>query len=69
MLKFHKLHDEHNAILVTPQYQREYGEALQEWYPNHEIIPSTMVSAGNSYLVNKDELLKQYNEKINANTH
>jgi hypothetical protein len=68
-MKFHKLHDEHNAILVTPQYGRDYGIKLSEWYPTHEIIPSTMVSAGNSYLVNKDELLKQYNEKLNENTH
>ena len=68
-MRFHKIHDDHNAILVTTQYQREYGEKLQEWYPDHEIIPSTMVSAGYSYLVNKVELLKQYNEKINENTH
>ena len=68
-MRFYKIHDEHNAILVTPQYLRDYGEKLQEWYPDHEIIPSTMVSAGYSYLVNKVELLKQYNEKINENTH
>ena len=68
MLKFYRLHEEPNAILVTAAYNRHYGEKLKEEYPGHEIIEDEMVPVGYSYLVNKDELLKQYKEKTNENS-
>lgn len=68
-MKFYRLHEEPNAILVTAAYNRHYGEKLKEEYPGHEIIESDQVPLGYSYLVNKDELIKQYQEKTSENNN
>jgi hypothetical protein len=68
-MKFYRLHEEPNAILVTAAYNRHYGEKLKEEYPEHEIIESELVPLGYSYLVNKDELMKQYQEKTSENNN
>lgn len=62
-MKFYRLHENPNAILVTPQYNKHYGEKLKEEYPGYKIVESTVVPLGYSYLYNEEELERQYKEK------
>ena len=49
-MKYHIMHDDHDIIICTPQYYREYAEAIKKYYPNHEVEPTTMAPHGNAYL-------------------
>lgn len=60
-MKYHIMHDDHNIIICTPQYYREYAEAIKKHYPNHEVEPTTMAQHGNVYLFNKEKLKEEYN--------
>lgn len=59
-MKYHIMHDDHNIIICTPQYYREYAEAIKKHYPNHEVEPTTMAPHGNAYLFNKEKLKEEY---------
>ena len=54
------MHDDHDLLVVTPQYAKHYEEAIKKHYPNHEVEASTMVSHGQAYLFNKQKLKEQY---------
>ena len=64
-MRFIKLHESPDTILVTPQYKRHYEIKLKEWYPELDVVDSLEVSHGHAYLVSKDELIKEYKKKIN----
>lgn len=59
-MKYHIMHDDHDLIVCTPQYYREYQEAIKKHYPNHAIEPTTLAPNGNVYLFNKQKLKEEY---------
>lgn len=61
-MKFNIVDYDHDLLVVTPQYAREYSEAIKKHYPNHEVEESTLVSHGQAYLFNKERLKKQYEQ-------
>ena len=63
-MKFYRLHEDPDSILVTPQYNRHYGEKLKEEFPGYEIVESVEVPLGYSYLFNKKTLEDWYNKKV-----
>lgn len=63
-MRFHKMHDDHNLLVCTPQYFKQYEIGIASQYPNHEIEISTLVSHGNCYLFNKEKLREEYETKI-----
>lgn len=67
-MKFNILHENHDLLIVTPQYWREYQEAIKKHYPDHMVETSTLVSNGQAYLANKNKLKEQY-EKIIENSN
>jgi hypothetical protein len=65
-MKYNIMHDDHDVIVCTPQYAREYSEAIKKHYPDHEVEPSTLVSHGQAYLFNKQKLEEEY-KKLKGN--
>jgi hypothetical protein len=63
-MKYHIMHEDHNIIVCTPQYAREYKEAIKKHYPNHKVEPTTQAPHGNAYLFNEDKLKEEYKVKI-----
>ena len=66
-MKYHVMHDDHDVIICTPQYWREYELAIRRNYPDHDVEVSTLVSNGNAYLFNKQKLREEYEKKVNEN--
>lgn len=61
------MHDDHDLLVVTPQYYKHYEEAIKRNFPNHEIEISTLVSHGNAYLFNKEKLKNEFKVKLDEN--
>jgi hypothetical protein len=58
------MHDNHNLIVMTPQYLKHYEEALKKWYPNHEYQPDDTCPQGYAYLFNKEKLFQEYQARV-----
>lgn len=61
-MKYWRLHENPDSVLVTPQFLKHYKEKIEAECPGMEIIADSFVPMGNSYLVSKKDLIKQFEE-------
>lgn len=66
-MRFHKMHDDHDLLVCTPQYWQHYEAGVRSHYPDHDVEISNLVSHGHCYLFNKQKLKEEYEKKVNEN--
>jgi hypothetical protein len=66
-MRYNLIHNDHDTLVVTPQYAKLYAEAIKKHYPNHKVEESDFVEQGQAYLFNGEKLKAMYQAKIDAN--
>lgn len=67
-MKYHRFDDDHDLLVCSPRYAKDYAEAIKKHYPNHKVEPSDQVPEGNAYLFNEAKLKERYKE-VSENSH